>query len=77
MVLVGGIVIDRIGTRKATLVFGVLCFLGAALTVVSGTLAVMAAGRLVFGLGAESLIVAVTTAIAKCSGARSCPSPSA
>jgi MFS family permease len=65
MVLVGGIVIDRIGTRKATLVFGVLCFLGAALTVASGTLAVMAAGRLVFGLGAESLIVAVTTAIAK------------
>jgi MFS family permease len=65
MVLVGGILIDRIGTRKATLLFGVLCFLGAALTVVSGTLAVMAAGRLVFGLGAESLIVAVTTAIAK------------
>ncbi len=65
MVLVGGIVIDRIGTRKATFLFGVLCFLGAALTVASGTLAVMAAGRLVFGLGAESLIVAVTTAIAK------------
>jgi MFS family permease len=65
MVLVGGILIDRIGTRKATVLFGVLCFLGAALTVVSGTLAVMAAGRLVFGLGAESLIVAVTTAIAK------------
>jgi len=65
MVLLGGIVIDRIGTRKATLLFGVLCFAGAALTAVSGTLAVMAAGRLVFGLGAESLIVAVTTAIAK------------
>jgi MFS family permease len=29
------------------------------------TLAVMAAGRLLFGLGAESLIVAVTTAVAK------------
>jgi MFS family permease len=65
MVLIGGIIIDRIGTRKATFLFGVLCFVGAALTVVTGTLAVMAAGRLVFGLGAESLIVAVTTAIAK------------
>ena len=42
-----------------------LCFAGAVLTALSGTLAVMAAGRLVFGLGAESLIVAVTTAIAK------------
>ena len=65
MVLVGGIIIDRIGTRRATLLFGVLCFAGAVLTALSGSLAVMAAGRLVFGLGAESLIVAVTTAIAK------------
>jgi MFS family permease len=65
MVLVGGIVIDRVGTRRATLLFGVLCLLGAALTAASGTLEVMATGRLVFGLGAESLIVAVTTAIAK------------
>jgi MFS family permease len=65
MVLLGGLIIDRIGTRKATLLFGVLCFVGAAVTVASGTLAVMASGRLIFGLGAESLIVAVTTAIAK------------
>ncbi len=65
MVLIGGIIIDRIGTRKATFLFGVLCFVGAALTAVSGSLPMMAAGRLVFGLGAESLIVAVTTAIAK------------
>ena len=65
MVLIGGIIIDKIGTRKATFLFALLCFLGAALTVVSGTLEVMAAGRLVFGLGAESLIVAITTAVAK------------
>jgi MFS family permease len=65
MVLIGGIIIDRIGTRRATFLFGVLCFAGAALTALNGSLAVMAAGRLVFGLGAESLIVAVTTAIAK------------
>src|SRR5512135_881947 len=65
MVLIGGMIIDRIGTRLATLIFAVLCLLGAALTVSVGTLEVMAAGRLLFGLGAESLIVAVTTAIAK------------
>ena len=64
MLLIGGIVIDRIGTGGHA-IFGVLCFAGAALTALSGSLAVMAAGRLVFGLGAESLIVAVTTAIAK------------
>ncbi len=65
MVLIGGYVVDRIGTRKALLIFGTLCFIGAAVTSFSGTLSVMATGRLVFGLGAESLIVAVTTAVAK------------
>ena len=65
MVLIGGLIIDRIGTRKATLLFGVLCFAGAAITAAWGSLVPMAAGRLIFGLGAESLIVAVTTAIAK------------
>jgi MFS family permease len=65
MVLIGGIIIDRIGVRRATMLFGVLCFAGAAITASTGSLAVMATGRLVFGLGAESLIVAVTTALAK------------
>ncbi len=65
MVLVGGIVVDRIGTRKSIFIFGVLCALGAAVTVASPHLNVMAGGRLIFGLGAESLIVAVTTAVAK------------
>jgi MFS family permease len=65
MVLIGGLIIDRIGTRVSTVIFGLLCLVGAAVTASSGTLEVMAAGRLIFGLGAESLIVAVTTAIAK------------
>ncbi|MEW6457322.1 MAG: MFS transporter [Acidobacteriota bacterium] len=65
MVLIGGFIIDRIGTRKAAFIFGTLCLAGAFVTASTGTLEVMAAGRLIFGLGAESLIVAVTTAIAK------------
>jgi MFS family permease len=65
MVLIGGMIIDRIGARVATMIFGLLCLVGAAVTAATGTLEVMAAGRLIFGLGAESLIVAVTTAIAK------------
>jgi MFS family permease len=65
MVLIGGIVIDRIGVKHATLLFGVLCLAGAGLTAATGTLTLMAAGRLVFGIGAESLIVSVTTAIAR------------
>jgi MFS family permease len=65
MVLLGGIIIDRIGVKRATFIFGALCFLGAAITASTGSLAVMATGRLVFGIGAESLIVSVTTALAK------------
>ncbi len=65
MVLIGGYIVDRIGTRKAIFIFGTLCFIGAGVTVMAGKLPVMASGRLIFGLGAESLIVAVTTATAK------------
>jgi MFS family permease len=65
MVLIGGFIIDRLGTKRSTFIFAALCLLGAVITVADGSLFVMAAGRLVFGLGAESLIVAVTTAIAK------------
>jgi MFS family permease len=65
MVLIGGYIVDRIGTRKAIFIFGTVCFVGSIVTALSGKLALMAAGRLIFGLGAESLIVAVTTATAK------------
>ncbi len=63
--LVGGIIIDRIGTKKSILAFAVVCFLGAVLTALKGSAPVMIAGRTVLGLGAESMIVAVTTALAK------------
>ena len=65
MVLIGGYLVDRIGARKAIFIFGTTCLIGAIVTALSGALPLMAAGRLIFGVGAESLIVAVTTAIAK------------
>jgi MFS family permease len=64
-VLIGGILIDRIGTRKALLIFGVICLIGSVMTALGVTFPLMAAGRFVFGMGAESLVVAVTTAVAK------------
>jgi len=63
MVLVGGIIVDRIGTRKATLAFSAICVAGAALTAASASFPVMALGRLLFGLGAESMIVAITVVL--------------
>ncbi|MEJ2052562.1 MAG: MFS transporter [Calditrichaceae bacterium] len=65
MVLIGGIIIDRLGPRKSAFIFSLLCMLGAVLTAILPNLTVMLIGRLVFGLGAESLIVAVTTVIAR------------
>ena len=65
MVLIGGLIIDRIGTKKANLIFAVLCMLGALITAMSSSLVPMAIGRLVFGLGAESMIVGVTTTLAR------------
>jgi MFS family permease len=65
MVLIGGLIIDRIGTKKAALLFSLLVFIGAFVTVLKGNIFLMATGRLIFGLGAESMIVAITTVIAQ------------
>ncbi|MDR0966415.1 MAG: MFS transporter [Myxococcales bacterium] len=67
MLIVSGVFIDRVGARKATLIFAAICAVGAALTAAGawtgyGTMLV---GRFFFGIGAESLIVAVTAAIAR------------
>lgn len=64
-VVIGGLIIDRIGLRKSLMIFGVLCLIGPAITASSGALSIMAAGRLIFGMGAESLNVAVTAALAR------------
>ena len=63
MVLIGGVIVDRFGARVTTLVFAIICLIGAMVTAASSLFPVMAAGRLIFGLGAESMIVAITVAI--------------
>ncbi|TAL69806.1 MAG: MFS transporter [Bacteroidetes bacterium] len=65
MVLIGGMIIDRIGTKKGALIFTVFVMVGAIVTTLKGNIYVMSAGRLIFGLGAESMIVAITTVIAR------------
>jgi MFS family permease len=63
VVLIGGVIVDRVGTRLSTLFFASICSIGALITAISPSFPVMAAGRLIFGLGAESMIVAITVAI--------------
>src|SRR6266513_3424229 len=50
--LIGGIIIDRIGTKKALAFFALLCLAGAILTAARGNPVLMIAGRTVLGLGA-------------------------
>jgi MFS family permease len=63
MVLIGGIIVDRIGTRLSTLIFASICLVGVVLTAATSNFYVMAAGRLIFGLGAETMIVGISTAL--------------
>lgn len=63
--LFGGILIDRLGVRRSLLLFAGVCMLGAALTASTAMFTVIVAGRLLFGMGAESLVVASSTALAK------------
>ena len=63
MVLIGGIIVDRIGTRKSSLIFAAICLVGVAITAATPNFSLMAAGRLIFGLGAETMIVAISAAL--------------
>ena len=65
VLLAGGVVIDRIGTARSTLLFGAICTVSGILMAVSDAFGVMLAARFLLGIGAEPLIVAVTTALAK------------
>ncbi len=65
MVLIGGFLIDRFGTRIMSLVFSALIVLGAVMVATAPTFWLMIAGRTVFGIGAESLIVCQSAILAK------------
>ena len=65
MVLLGGIVIDRIGVKKASMIFTLICLVGAVITAVSPKLPIMLTGRFLFGLGIGSLSIASTTGISQ------------
>jgi len=67
MVLVGGILLDRIGIRRAGGLFVSLCALGVLMTAVASgrSFAVMLAGRLLYGLGSESLIITQNKILSK------------
>lgn len=65
VLLIGGVIIDRFGTARSTILFAAICTVAGILNAVSGDLNVMLASRFLLGVGSEPLIVAITTALAK------------
>ncbi len=64
-VFAGGLLIDWLGTRKASFLFSILVLLGAVMVWRAKTLPVFFAGRFIFGAGSEPLIVAQSAILAR------------
>lgn len=65
VLIFGGILVDKWGTKKSAIVFAIICTISGFLTAFASNLYLMLAGRFLLGIGSEPLIVAVTVAIAK------------
>ena len=65
LALVGGVVIDRIGAARAIVIAALICALGACLTAMGDPFGLMLAGRLLFGLGNETLYIALLVGLAQ------------
>jgi MFS family permease len=64
-VLAGGYLIDRVGVRLASLIFSAFVVAGAAIVAAAPSLPVMYLGRILFGMGSESMIVAQSAITAR------------
>jgi len=65
LILVGGVLVDRFGSARMLMGTAAVCLAGAALTALSPDFAGMAAGRLLFGIGAETFSISTLTAVAE------------
>ena len=64
-VLAGGYLIDRVGVRIASLIFSCFVVAGAAMVASAPSLPVLYLGRILFGIGSESMIVAQSAITAR------------
>jgi MFS family permease len=65
IVFFGGMLYDKLGPRRASLLFSLLVLLGAVMVAMAKTKWMLFAGRLVFGAGSESLIVVQSAIITR------------
>lgn len=65
LILVGGVMVDRLGAARMLLWTSAICFAGALLTALSPAFDGMALGRLLFGIGAETFNICTLAAVVK------------
>ena len=65
ILLFGGVLVDKWGTVKSTILFGGICAVAGLLNAISSEFWVMLIARALLGIGAEPLIVAISCALAK------------
>lgn len=65
VVLFGGMLIDKLGTRKASIIFSVLVISGAIIVWQAKSIPLIFLGRFVFGAGSEPLVVAQSAMLAR------------
>lgn len=65
VLIFGGILVDKWGTRKSAIIFAIICTISGFLTAFGSNIYIMLAGRFLLGVGSEPLIVAITVAVAK------------
>lgn len=64
-VFVAGFLIDRLGTRKGSMIFSIIVFAGAVVVAFAPNLTILYIGRLIFGAGSEPLIVVQSAILAR------------
>jgi MFS family permease len=65
LLLIGGMLVDRYGAARMMVGTATVCLAGTMLTALSPDFTGMAAGRLVFGIGAETFSIATLAAVVK------------
>ena len=65
LALAGGILIDRCGPARVSLWTAALCCLGTLLTAIGEPFGLMVTGRLLFGVGEETLLIALLAGLAQ------------
>ena len=63
--LIGGVLIDKLGTRKSSLIFSLLVLCGVLLVWLAKDTTIFMLGRFLFGAGAEPLVVAQSAMLAR------------